>query len=166
MPLFSQTGNTVSISHFENFVVLVIFQMWVAWLTNNRNNNTNLLHFCQTQGEANRMMWDGTILTEFKVCHHPLHSHSLTIIHTLGCHIMTFRRWKIITWLRELPVLHIPKSSHYLRHIFLWNDHSDDFVSQDQEFWMADAGKQYLKDNTSDIIMHCLCVWFLRTRRN
>jgi len=43
--LFSKTGNTVCISRFENFVVLVVFQMWLAWLTYNRNNNTNLLHF-------------------------------------------------------------------------------------------------------------------------
>jgi hypothetical protein len=43
--LFSQTGNTVCISHFENFVVLVVFQTWLEWLTYNRNNNANSLHF-------------------------------------------------------------------------------------------------------------------------
>jgi len=31
---------------------------------------------------------------------------------------------------------------------------------------MTDTGKQHLKDDTSDIIMHCLCGWFFRTRRN
>jgi len=62
--LFSQTGNTVCISHFENFVVLIVFQLWLAWLTYNRNNNTNSLHFYLSDSrKANRVLWNGTVLT-------------------------------------------------------------------------------------------------------
>jgi hypothetical protein len=47
-------------------VALVVLQMWLPWLTYNRNNNTNSLcstFNCRSQGEANRVMRNGTILT-------------------------------------------------------------------------------------------------------
>jgi len=64
-----------------------------------------------------------------------------------------------ITSKGKLPLLHIPKTSHYFCYIFLRNYHSGNNGGQNQEDWKADVGK-----NTSSV--RCLDGRIFGTGRN
>jgi hypothetical protein len=113
------------------------------------------------------MIRNGTILTAVE-CSSRFATISFTLTaqpsFTLGWHMVTFHKLTITTGRGELPLLHVSKTSCYFRWIFLRNDHSGSIVCQDHSESLTQ--KNTWSNDTSDIIMHCLYVWFFRTRRN
>lgn len=62
----------------------------------------------------------------------------------------------------RLLLLYIPKMSLNLHYVPLCNNHSDNIVDQNQEFWRINVGKWHLEEV---YIRYCVCGWFFKNRR-